>query len=165
MGSLTKTVKFYTEGWVCECDALVPIDLDCPKCGAKEPENLPDIRIWDDEFSWAFPAKYRLCEDCGGKGTTYLGWAAKDQPAFSNYGGRMISHEVGEPPCELEYDDFKSGIYEKQCPACEGERVETVIDEDNIPEKDKPIWEAYLSDLECQHEMDAMYEAERRFGC
>ncbi len=37
----------------------------------------------DEEFETTFPAKYEVCSCCSGRGTTYLGWHASEQPAFT----------------------------------------------------------------------------------
>lgn len=110
----------------------------------------------DDEISADFPAENVVCYDCRGEGTTYLGWAAKDQPAFT---AEDFDYEGPDF-----VDDYFSGRYDGTCPACNGNKVVLEIVEKLISDKDKPLWEAYQEHLEMEHAHWAECEAERRMG-
>ena len=156
--SWSKTVTFFHEAWLCDCGATIPEGSDCICCKAKEPTEDADLdERHTDQIVWEFPAHNEVCDDCGGKGSTYLGWAAHEQPSFS----LEDFHEEGPDFTE----DYFSGYYDRVCPCCKGKRVVLVINEDRIPKAHKVIWEAYLDHLEDERYYRAECEAERRMGC
>lgn len=155
INSDTTSVEWYEEGWTCKCGTQVPVDLNCYKCG--EPENDNEEGYWSDKFTIEFPAKREVCGCCDGKGTTYLGWSDSEQPAFTY-------EDFAEEGPDF-YEDYMTGRYDRQCPECKGLRVIKVIEEKSVPEKLKPLYQAYRESLEADYYFDAISEAERRFGC
>jgi len=113
--------------------------------------------IDDDEFKVTFPAEFAVCPDCAGTGTTYLGWSAGEQPAFT---AEDFAYEGPEF-----VEDYFSGAYDRQCPECKGQRVVLEVVEKFFTEEQKLFWKLYQEHLDGLHEMWAEMEAERRFGC
>lgn len=155
---MNKVVKWYSEGWTCDCGTLVLIDLDCHECGKKEPEYTEgnQDRFWDDEYEFSFPAKNIVCPCCDGTGSTYLGWHSSEQPAFT-------AEDFYEEGPDF-YEDYMGGRYDRQCPECKGRNVIGEIVEKAIPKAHKPIWEAYCDHLRFEAEYAAEVAAERRMG-
>jgi len=155
----TKEVTLYTQGFICECGNEQPYFLGedyCLECYAQFTEFTGTYEL---EFTHEFPAKYDVCGCCQGTGTTYLGWSAEEQPAFT----MEDMHEEGPDF----YEDYMGGRYNKTCPKCAGKRVVLVFDVNPklMSEKDKAIWEAYEDQLASDAYYDAIERAERRFGC
>jgi len=156
----TKRVEIYVEGWICsacENENLEHINGDnCGKCG-KAYEDEKD-HCFDNEKVVEFPAKWAICYDCQGEGTTYLGWAAKDQPAFT-----QEDFDYEGPDF---YEDYMGGRYDAQCPACHGEGKVKEIDEKAVAKN--PELKAHLNEhheaLRASAEIDAEMAAERRMG-
>jgi hypothetical protein len=113
--------------------------------------------IVDTEIEYSFPAKFVVCYDCAGRGTTYLGWSAKEQPSFTREDFYLEGPDFEE--------DYFSGKYDSQCPGCKGQRVILEIEEDKIPARDIPMWEAYQNHLQAEYDYYRECEAERRMGC
>jgi hypothetical protein len=113
----------------------------------------------DEEITVELPASWHVCPDCSGRGTTYLGWAAKDQPAFS-------AEELWDDPDFAE--DYMSGGYDQQCPGCKGRTTVLEIDWDSCLQSSNPeiqeAAKAVLAAEEDQRELEAMYASERRMG-
>lgn len=151
---MKSTVTWYTEGITCKCGQNLPIGVVCPSCNV-EPEDNED-NYWDGEFSWDFPAKYEVCPDCGGRGTTYLGWSASEQPAFTQ---EDLDYEGPDF-----FEDYIRGAYDRQCPNCRGKRVVPVISENEIPKSHLPIWESYMDHVRSEAEFEAICASERRMG-
>tara|TARA_Y100000593_G_C4249652_1_gene306481 strand:+ start:231 stop:707 length:477 start_codon:yes stop_codon:yes gene_type:complete len=155
----TKTVQFYQCGWTCsncdhECNS--ESDYECNKC--QKPYEDSQDSYWEDEGDVEFPAQWVICYDCNGNGTTYLGWASKDQPAFTR---EDFDYEGPDF-----YQDYMSGQYDAQCPGCRGSGKIKEIDEGAI-KPNTPLsfkLKQYLDDLDCQGQMNAVYAAERRMG-
>lgn len=110
----------------------------------------------DDYVDYAFPAKWVVCYDCGGDGTTYLGWSAGEQPAFT-------SEDFYEDPDFAE--DYFGGFYDKQCPACKGRTTILEIEEKFLNEEQAAFYKAYCDDQYEEYLYQREVEAERRFGC
>jgi len=154
----TKKVTLYVEGWICSgCKADVDTNTEkCPKCG-KAFEDTKDS-AYDEEREVEFPAEWEICEDCRGKGTTYLGWAARDQPAFT------AEDMAYEGPDFME--DYMTGAYDSQCPECNGSGKVKVIDSKAVesnPELNK-LYKAYIESVEQDAYYDAISRAERAMG-
>jgi hypothetical protein len=107
-----------------------------------------------DELEVEFPSIMEQCPDCQGRGTTYLGWAAKDQPAFSE-------EEMGYDPDFA--DDYARGNFDKTCPICKGARELEQVDWELMDEND-PLVLAYKEQLEEEASYQAECDAERRMG-
>lgn len=159
----TKKIEVYIEGWACstcQINVLEPAEDDsvCPKC-SKQYKEGEDFAF--DETTVEFPSLWEICGDCRGTCSTYLGWAAKDQPA-------LTACEFAEEGQEFS-EDYFSGRYDKPCPVCKATGKILVIDEKVIEEGTdknlKVLYEAYLDQLSAHAETEAIYEMERRFGC
>lgn len=113
---------------------------------------IPDDSEEDAELEVELNAKYEVCSNCRGKGTTV-------NPDIDGHGLTMA---------EMDYlgDDFRedyfSGVYDVACRECKGLRVVLVVDEENNPPE-------YLAEYFDQQQRDADYEAicrmERAMGC
>lgn len=112
-------------------------------------------RYHDDgtEEDVELPSIFTVCPDCKGQGTTYLGWRAKDQPAFSREDFEAEGADFEE--------DYRSGRYDRDCEGCGGKRVILTVHEFAC---DKAI----LAEYHKRQQDDAAYaaecEAERRMG-
>lgn len=150
--STTKVVNFMCEGWVCNCDLFWPEShRKCEQCGKIADENEIDCLDVEHEF----PAHYEVCYDCSGRGTTYLGWTTKDQPAFTR---EDFDYEGPDF-----FEDYMSGFYDRPCPTCEGQRVVAEINE-NLRGRDQIISAAYEEWAKDEAHFQAICEAERRMG-
>lgn len=109
----------------------------------------------EEEITVGFPAKNVVCYDCGGNGTTYLGWAARDQPAFTR---EDFDYEGPEF-----YEDYMEGKYDGMCPCCNGNKVVLEIQPEWISKDKKELWKAYCEHLECEAAHEAEVRAERRY--
>lgn len=110
----------------------------------------------DDEIALELPAEYEVCDCCRGRGTTYLGWHASEQPAFT-------AEDFYEEGPDFQ-EDYMSGQYDRACPECKGRTTTLNISWDKLNKKD-PLVEAYLDYLEEESYYQAQCEAERRMGC
>jgi hypothetical protein len=111
----------------------------------------------DGEEEVEFPAKWEVCWDCQGKGTTYLGWTSSEQPAFT-----QEDFEREDPDFKEEY---VSGHYDKQCPTCEGRTTTLELDEEACKQsKYKEKYEAFVQQEKDDAEYEAIRRAERRMG-
>jgi hypothetical protein len=122
-----------------------------------------DVTLWREdedgdevETTYSLPARFEVCPECDGEGSTYLGWRNRDQPAFT-------SEDLAEDPDWAE--DMFAGAYDRACPECKGERVVLVVDERRLSPADQEAWESYQEDQASEAYYDAIAEAERRFGC
>jgi hypothetical protein len=71
--------------------------------------------------------KNDLCATCEGDGTTWNGIV-------------LTQSDFDEDP-EGQYEAIRDGLYDRQCPECNGEKVLSYISEDRTPEW---AWEAYV---------------------
>lgn len=122
-----------------------------------EDETAPPGLEFDEEGRrfYHFPAHYVVCHDCQGKGTTYLGWPASEQPAFT-------ADDFAEDPefaC-----DYMDGHYDRACPACDGERVVPEIDKAYFTPRDTEAFNSYVKWVRDEAAYQAMCAAERRMG-
>ncbi len=123
------------------------------------PQTIPFSYENDDgdEITVDFPTRWEICGDCQGEGTTYLGWAAADQPAFTR------EDFEDEGPDFME--EYIGGVYDKECPTCDGTGKVREIDEDVAESKYPVAFKAYLDDCKSEADYRAMVRAEQRFGC
>lgn len=105
-----------------------------------------------DEVVADFPAEWEICGDCQGEGKTYLGWAAKDQPAFT---AEDFAYEGPDF-----YEDYMSGAYDSTCPVCNGDGKVLILKQGS-----GPLWDEYVEWVREEAHYQAICEAERRFGC
>jgi hypothetical protein len=118
-------------------------------------------RIWigtdqddeDDPANWkelSIPAKYEVCPDCEGEGTSsaYLGAFTWDQ-----------IDELGDDFRE----DYFAGRYDRLCETCKGERVVPIPDRENA---DPEILKMYdeIQDEERQSEQMHRMEMQAEYG-
>ena len=110
----------------------------------------------EEEITINLPACWEVCSCCNGRGKTYLGFHAYEQPAFT------------QEDMDYEGDDFRqdymTGRYDKTCPECKGRTTILEIEWDKLDKSDPQI-SAYLEYIEEEDYSDAEREAERRFGC
>lgn len=157
--------KVYVEGWnclACGHDNLNTYGEEGDKC---EGENCTSTFNAQNDFQFEeievdFPSVWEICGDCQGNCTTYLGWAAKDQPAFT-------SEDFYQEGPDF-YEDYMNGRYDAQCPGCKGTGKVKVIDEKTLQNTTnkwlKAMYEEYLSNLKAEYEYQAICAAERRMG-
>ena len=111
-----------------------------------------------DEVEAKLPAKWEVCGDCHGKGTTYLGWPARDQPG--------LTQEDFEEEGDDFREDYLAGNYDRTCPGCVGRTTVLVVDEDACTsEEDAKNLAAWREDQEEERRYESICRAERRFGC
>jgi len=112
---------------------------------------MKDITFEDDDgFEITLKTRYEVCENCRGKGTTV-------NPAIDGHG--LTAQDFHEDPDF--YEEYMSGVYDVPCFACKGLRVVPVVDEDKNSQEDIDKYCKHLDEL---YQMNAEYEAERRFG-
>jgi hypothetical protein len=156
----TKTVEFYRTGWKCSgCnhEDNPEDDNECVKC--QKPYQEEQDEYWERNDAVEFPAKWVICYDCQGEGTTYLGWASKDQPAFTQ---EDFAYEGGDFQ-----EEYMEGRYDRQCPACkDGSGKVKEINEDVI-KADSPLGallKQYHDKLKTDADHEAECAAEQRMG-
>jgi len=93
---------------------------------------------------------FEVCQCCHGTGTT----------VNSNIDGHGLTRADFDEDLDFERDYF-AGVYDITCPNCKGLRV---VEEVDIFRNSQEILEEYYEDLRIGAEIDAVYEAERRFG-
>jgi hypothetical protein len=96
-----------------------------------------------------FPAKYEVCGRCQGKGV------------HDCWEGGMSQDEMAEQGPEF-FEDYMSGMYDKRCDECKGERVVLVIDRRRANKEALAEYDQYQQD---EQDYRALVEAERRMGC
>jgi len=109
------------------------------------------------EVTAKVPGKKVTCDDCNGKGSTYLGWTSSEQPSFSREDFDQEGPDFQE--------DYMAGCYDKMCPTCKGETTVVVIDREACTKEHMVAVKAYDDGQEALAEMYAEMEAERRMGC
>lgn len=122
-----------------------------------QPHTIPFTYEDDngDEYTVDFPTRWEICDDCQGDGTTYLGWAAVDQPAFT-------AEDFEEDPDFRA--DYLSGAYDKDCPTCDGTGKVREIDEDAAAARFPEAFQAYIDDCQAEADYRAAVRAEQRAG-
>lgn len=144
----TKRLSVYIEGWTCsgcEKDNLDVYADKCAHCG--KPFDDTKDHCWDEEKEADFPAKWVICGDCQGEGTTYLGWAAKDQPAFT---AEDFDYEGPDF-----YEDYMSGHYDRECPECHGQGKVLEIEPDKCKGELAILLKEHNEALRASAEIDA----------
>ena len=94
------------------------------------------------------PAKYEVCWRCSGKG------------AHDCWEGGMTGDEMAEQGPDF-FDDYMSGMYDRQCTECHGKRVLSVVDRLRCNPEDLVLYEQHL---EQEAAYQAEIDAERRMG-
>lgn len=112
------------------------------------------INLFDEEAGdyapVELPAKYEVCDCCGGKGTRCnLG-------AMTGSEYHEICHEDPDFP-----EDYKSGMYDVRCEECKGLRVVSVIDEDQLDERTRTRLHKHYDELAADA---AQRRTELRYG-
>lgn len=109
------------------------------------------------EETLTIPAKWEVCSDCEGKGSTYLGWTSREQPAFT--------HEDFEQEGPDFREDYMAGKYDRQCPTCQGRTTVLVpnLDLEKDPKHER-AFKLYLEKEKSDREYQRECEAERRMG-
>ena len=123
------------------------------------------VELWDEEegeeYTVDFPAHNVLCPECGGEGSTYLGWRSEDQPAYTQ-------EDFDDDP-DFE-EGYFGGAYDRPCPECKGLRVTLEVDDPSTwtpaqLEELLPHWERWQRQEDEEAAYRAEVRAERRFGC
>lgn len=119
-------------------------------------ETIPDYNNEesDDEIEIRLPAVWVICDYCRGEGhhCRHLGAITSDE--FSDW-----------HPDERE--DYFAGRYDKTCDVCNGTGKALEVDHAAV-DRDPALKRQYEMLRECRRidrEIEAEYEAERRFGC
>lgn len=113
------------------------------------------VTIHEEKVS--FPAKWEVCYDCDGRGSTYLGWTSSDQPAFT-------SEDFDREGPDFQ-EDYMKGRYDKTCPTCKGRTtVLVVVDREFIPVTLLDDYNKWQEQLREEAEYQAVCAAERRMG-
>ena len=110
------------------------------------------VLICDDLDGTAFelPAKFEVCDTCGGKGSHV-------NRAIDGHG--LSQEDFDEDPDFA--DAYFAGRYDVRCETCNGQRVELVVDEATAnPEH----LQAYYDWLQSEAQYAAEVAAERRMG-
>lgn len=108
---------------------------------------------WFDQHGWSIPAKYEVCDRCGGRGT-------HDHPAFSN---GFTGDEMDEAGPDFR-EEYMAGHYDVRCTVCDGKRVTLVCDEEACNEHERELVHELDEWAASDAETDAMHAAERRMG-
>jgi len=112
------------------------------------------MEINGEEEEVDLPTHLVTCGDCRGKGTTYLGWTAQEQPAFT----QEDFHREGEEFTE----DYFRGNYDRACQGCGGDGKVEEVNYNILTDAQKEAYDEYMED-------EAYYQAERaaerRMGC
>lgn len=105
-----------------------------------------------DEITHAFPFINEVCDRCQGFGTHLT-------PRIGNHA--YTPEEFRESFDEEEAEQYfqRGGMYDVSCEECKGNKVIQVVDEENLSEEEKKLFEEYE---EYESEMAAMDAADRR---
>lgn len=111
----------------------------------------------DTEETFTVPGVYEVCGHCSGTGrsSAHLG-------SFTQEEWDQESHEFRE--------DYLNGVYDRECPQCQGKRVVAVMDERAARHLAKYSEEAaralrlFLERVQDESEYEAMCASERRMG-
>lgn len=119
----------------------------------KNEKNLFRYEYIDDdgyEQVYHFPAKKEVCPRCRGNG------------AITNPNIGAITSEEWERDWDYEErENYFAGVYDVDCPECNGMRVVNVIDTDLA---DKKMLEHYYDTQRELRDCDEMWDMERRYG-
>lgn len=88
-----------------------------------------------EEIEKSFPAKYKVCGTCDGKGKHV-------NPSIDSHG--LSREDFDNDPDFAE--DYFSGCYDVPCNECHGNRVTPEIDMDSLSPEDKKFVENEISD-------------------
>lgn len=124
-----------SDDWVPEHDCP---ELGCPECKAE---------------GWLspLPAKFEVCSTCDGRGRHV-------NPSIDSHG--LTAADFAEDPDFAE--DYRAGVYDVACYACDGRRVELVVDREACAPEILARYDQRVAD---HHGYLAEVEAERRMGC
>jgi len=116
---------------------------------------MKTVKYLDDngnEVELSLPSKKEVCSRCNGEGKIL-------HPSIGEHA--YTSEEFND-----EFDDesrehyfTRGGMYDVECPRCEGHNVMDTIDEDNIPDDMKVAYDEYIDHLNANER----YEAERPY--
>jgi hypothetical protein len=110
------------------------------------------VELYDEDGSSEFvelPTKFEVCPRCEGKGVHDC-WA-----------GGMTGDEMAEQGPEF-YEDYMSGVYDRQCTECNGDRVVRVVARERVSTTLLKRYDRHMQELDS---LRAMEESERRMGC
>lgn len=112
-----------------------------------------------DGIEVSFPARWAICWACDGHATTTR--------HIECDGGGFTASEFAEACHEDEdfAEKYFGGYYDRPCPDCKGLGRVQVIDEEAVTGWRQRIFlKAYRAQERDSAEIDAMHEAERRYG-
>ncbi len=110
----------------------------------------PDFEVYElepgqeeapEEIELVLPAKWEICNACGGEGTELYG----------SLKGADVTEMLREDP-EFE-EEYRGGRYDVACSQCHGTGKELVVDEDRLTAEQKITYHNYL---------DYQYESARQ---
>ena len=112
-----------------------------------------EVEIDDGETEETFrlPAKLVACPTCLGRGR-YV------NPSIDASG--LTRDDMGPDFVR----DYRRGVYDVTCAACEGKRVVPVVDEDALDEDDRKVWDRFIKLEDDRSAYEAECRAERMMG-
>lgn len=135
------------------------IEIDNPEfekaCETHDPCDCQGVCSfdWPDEtIQCELPSRYEVCSRCDGEGKTYLGH-------MESYAFTAEDFDREGPGFR---EDYISGKYDRECPQCQGRRVELVANVDAMSEE---LSKLYFRKLQADADFERLCAAERRYGC
>ncbi len=113
-----------------------------------------------EEVEYSLPAKFEVCDCCGGEGKHV-------NPNIECDGGGFTYSEWQEA-CQEDNDfaaNYMSGKYDVTCYECKGLRVVPVVNESILTTEQKEVYDRYLEYQENEYNYAAERASERRMGC
>jgi hypothetical protein len=116
-------------------------------------EHDPEDEVFLVETTHRLPARYVVCGQCNGRGTS------------SSHLGAWTGEEWEQESREFQ-EDYINGVYDRPCPACGGKRVVAVPYQmrEYFKEEDRQTLKLYQRLQQEEREYEAMCAAERRMG-
>lgn len=109
------------------------------------------LEMWkDDHGGVAEGVRFTIevCDECGGRGTTYLGWSAAEQPSYG-YEDFQEDPDFAEAYMNREYD--------RSCPGCDGRNVVEEFDDKGSSPDAVESWHEWIT---CAYEDAAVRRME-----
>jgi hypothetical protein len=126
-------------------------------------DMIKNVKMYNDNegtsYVVAFPAKFEVCDRCGGHGHHM-------DPRFDNDGQGYTSSEWQEE-CDADpefSDNYFGGRFDCVCEVCKGKNVVLVIDEARLDEDQELEYQKYLAFLQEMEDQEYERASERRMG-
>ena len=107
-----------------------------------------------EEYEISLPSRWAICDACRGDGTTTR--------HIECDGGGFTASEWNEA-CHDDpdfADDYRSGVYDRACPDCDGSGKVQEIDDERLTDEQRAAYEA---EAEAERFCRAERDAERRY--